>query len=147
MPIDARKILANVNPKYYFWVCDGQIVKNMQELSNALNKMNNNVFRYHVTKDKNDFKAWIKDVLKDTVLNRQIGKCKTVKELSVVIKKRLDYLKKKRKQQLLDKKAMKETSRISLLEKLNKPVTKKTNTKKKKIIKKKNIKKSKLSVT
>lgn len=103
MPIDARKILANVNPKFYFWVCDGQIIKNLQELTNALNKMNSNVYRYHTNKEKNDFKEWIKDVLNDPLLAREIAKCKTPKSCAKFAKKRLDYLKKKRKKQLLEK--------------------------------------------
>jgi len=107
MAIDARKILANVNPKFYFWVCDGQIVKNLQELYNALKKMNNNVYRYHVNKDRNDFKTWIKDVLKDVFLAREIGKCRSPKTVAELVKKRLDYLKNKRKKQLLEKKAEK----------------------------------------
>jgi hypothetical protein len=103
--LDARKTLANVNPKFYFWVCDGQIIKNLQELSKALSKMNNNVFRYHVNKDRNDFKAWVKDVLHEPSLVREISKCKNAKTMATAVKKRLDYLKKKRKLQLIEKKA------------------------------------------
>ena len=103
MAVDARKILANVNPKYYLWVCDGQIIKNLQELSNALARMNNNVFRYHVTRDRNDFRQWVKDVLEDPVLTRKMGKYRAVRTMHKVVKRRLDYLKKKRKRELASK--------------------------------------------
>jgi heme oxygenase len=107
MAVDARKILANVNPKFYFWVCDGQIIKNLQEMAKALARMNNNVYRYHVNKDKNDFKSWIKDVLNDQTLAREVAKCKSPASLAKVVKTRLDFLKKKRKKQLLEKKVSK----------------------------------------
>lgn len=134
MSIDARKILANVNPKFYFWVCDGQIIKNLQELAKALNKMNSNVYRYHVNKDKNDFKAWIKDVLNDQSLAREVAKCKTPASLAKVVKTRLDYLKKRRKKQLLEKKENKPVEKK--IKKIAKPAKKAKKTPAKKKVKK-----------
>lgn len=48
-----------------FWTSDGQILRDLAELRDALTQMLESVYRYHVTKEKNDFADWVEQVLGD----------------------------------------------------------------------------------
>ena len=64
--------LGNV-PKDKVFVCyGGSVVKNMDELAAALRVMSTETFRYHVTGIKNDFSTWVRDVIGDVTLARQL---------------------------------------------------------------------------
>jgi|TARA_Y100000310_G_C20682157_1_gene816642 hypothetical protein len=51
----ARSILANCPPQESFWVNNGPIIKNMSELYREMKLLNDDTFRHHVNKDRNDF--------------------------------------------------------------------------------------------
>jgi len=74
-----KKVLINISPEKCFWVCDGQILKNLKELAESLKKMKKEVFNYHVTKEKNDFANWVKDVFGEEKLALELKKAKTSK--------------------------------------------------------------------
>ncbi len=94
---DALKALSDVNPKHNFWVCDGNILKNIKEIPSALKKMKKNVFKHHVNKEKNDFANWINDIIKDTKLAKELYKIKDKKKIISKITQRINWLKKKAK--------------------------------------------------
>lgn len=48
-----------------FWTTNGEIIATLLELKEALGRMPEEVFSYHVTKDKNDFAQWVETVLQD----------------------------------------------------------------------------------
>jgi hypothetical protein len=87
----SKLILVNAYDEYCFWVCDGGVIKNLKELKVAFKKMNDKTFAYHVSKDKNDFAKWIKEVLKDEVLAKSLQKTKTrkmsLKKIEIALKK------------------------------------------------------------
>ena len=70
----AKPCACDVQPEYAFWMCDGRILKNLCELNEALDQMNDDVFRYHVNTEKNDFAIWIKDVMKNEKLAAELFK-------------------------------------------------------------------------
>ncbi len=94
---DALKILSDVNPKHNFGVCDGNILKNINDLLSVLKKMNKNVFQAHVNKEKNDFANWINDIIKDEKLAKDISKTKEKKEVIKKITQRVKWLNQKAK--------------------------------------------------
>lgn len=59
------KVLVCANGKECFWTNDGQVLSDLRELSEALDSMAQEVFNYHVTKEKNDFADWVESVLSD----------------------------------------------------------------------------------
>lgn len=83
------KNLAKADPERCFWVCDGQILSDLKELSAALRKMEKSVFKYHVNNEKNDFSQWVEEVLGDKKLAREIRKSKTLKGMATKIEKRI----------------------------------------------------------
>ncbi len=85
------KELINTDEKSSFWVNNGFVLKNLKDLKEALLKMNEETFKYHVNKEKNDFAAWVKDALKNNTLASKLLKTKSiesaVKAVDNVLKK------------------------------------------------------------
>ena len=73
-----------IPPEKYFYVCDGTIIKNINELPDALRNMSPDAFIYHVNEQKNDFFNWVKDVFELSHLARNI---KNVKRKETMAKK------------------------------------------------------------
>ena len=61
----SKKNLVQAQTNTAFWVHNGSILSNLLELKDALEAMEDAVFSYHVTKDKNDFADWVESVLRD----------------------------------------------------------------------------------
>ncbi len=105
---EARRILSKTSLTDGFWLCTNENLRSLNELSEALEKADNDVFRYHVTRDRNDFEAWIREILKDKELAREIARVKTketlirkiserIGELKSVVKKRKNLLERNKK--------------------------------------------------
>ncbi len=89
---EARRILNRVHFPSSFWLCTNQNLRSLAEISTALQKVDDDVFRYHVTRDKNDFEVWIRDTLKDKELAREIARVKTKETLVRKINERVNAL-------------------------------------------------------
>jgi len=91
-PEDAKLILMDVVPRHYFNLHMGAFVRNLQELADALEIMDENTFKHHVTKDRNDFSNWVRDVIYDIDLSRDLLKAKTREEALKTVRKRVEEL-------------------------------------------------------
>ncbi len=79
-----KKLLGDTAPELRFWLSDGRVIKNLDELIEALRTMKESVFEFHANKQKNDFSNWIRDVLGDKGLAekiRKVGKKEVMKEM------------------------------------------------------------------
>ncbi|MBN2368003.1 hypothetical protein JXC34_03215, partial [Candidatus Woesearchaeota archaeon] len=56
----AKKLV--ISPEEYFFMHDGRSLKSLKELYNALFKVDETLFSYHVNHNKNDFACWVRDV-------------------------------------------------------------------------------------
>ena len=59
-----------------FFLIDGSTIASLQELVNVFDGMNDDIYYYHVTADRNDFANWVREVLKmeklaDALMNAQ----------------------------------------------------------------------------
>ncbi|MBS3113916.1 hypothetical protein J4448_02345 [Candidatus Woesearchaeota archaeon] len=92
---EAKRYLCNTSPEQCFWVNNGPILKNLEELADALPDMNDETFNHHVNSEKNDFSNWVKDIIGDNKLANDLlssrGRDSAVKK----IRSRLNSLKKK----------------------------------------------------
>jgi len=88
------KYLENVPDDKVFWCRDGQIFKNLKELLFGLEKMSDETFKFHVSKEKNDFANWIRDVIGDEKLAKDIMKSRTKKSLMKKLSNRIKKLEK-----------------------------------------------------
>ncbi len=88
----AKGIMAKVPQNLSFWLCTNDNLRSLADISEALQKANDDVFRYHVNRDKNDFEVWIREVVKDRDLAREIARVKTRETLIRKICERVDEL-------------------------------------------------------
>lgn len=84
-----QKALVCANGEQCFWVSDGKVLSNLVELKEAFDRMEENVFKYHVTKEKNDFANWVESVLDDSELAQALRKAKKPKTARTVVVRRL----------------------------------------------------------
>ena len=73
----SRGFEIDIKPEECFRLSNGRILKNLYELMNALESMDDDTFRYHVNKNKNDFENWIRYVFKDGELANLISNSQT----------------------------------------------------------------------
>lgn len=92
---DAERILSDVRPEQCFWVNNGPIVRNLQEMANALTYMKDETFKHHVNEQKNDISNWVMDVLKDEELASNIMKVSSKEKILNKIKKKINFLEKR----------------------------------------------------
>lgn len=78
-----------IKSEEYFRLSNGRIIKNMYELLNALESMNDDTFNFHVNENKNDFGNWIRDIFKDEKLSKSIFESKTREDIMKAIENRL----------------------------------------------------------
>ncbi|MCU0652946.1 MAG: hypothetical protein MUD10_01680 [Candidatus Pacebacteria bacterium] len=55
-------LFCDIEPEKSFWLSDGKVLKNLKELQEALEAMEDSIWNYHVTAEKNDFANWIEGV-------------------------------------------------------------------------------------
>jgi len=91
---DARKYLADVPEEYVFWCHDGCIFHNLKELGDAMNTMTDETYAFHANEEKNDFINWIRDVITDGRLVRDLQKAPERAQAAKLVANRLTVLNK-----------------------------------------------------
>ena len=91
-PAVAKGILSRVPFSVSFWLCTNESLRSLADVYEALERATDEVFRYHVNRDKNDFEVWIREVIKDKDLAREIARVKTKDTLVRKIRERVDEL-------------------------------------------------------
>ena len=89
-----ERFLSDVPQGLEFWTCHGTVVRNIYELKDTINGLNEYAFRYHVNEDnrKNDFADWIYDVIGDTFLAHLLRKVMNKQEYVHIIEERIKQL-------------------------------------------------------
>lgn len=90
-----KSMLNGVPDEHAFWCCDGVIIKNLEGLYIALKNMSQDTFHHHVNHDKNDFGKWVKEVIGDITLARQLDKIVTRASMEAKIHQRIEWLKRR----------------------------------------------------
>ena len=103
-PEDAKLILMDVVPKHYFNLHMGASIRNLQELAETLEIMDDATFKHHVTKNKNDFSNWVRDVINDVDLSKDLLKAKNRKKAFEITKERIEQLNELKKEYLIKEK-------------------------------------------
>ncbi len=80
-------LIIDAAPESYFWVNNGNILKNLHDLQDALVLMNEEQFDFHTKRDGNDFAKWVEDVFGEKELAKRIAKAKNKKATMVALAK------------------------------------------------------------
>jgi len=83
------KILSDAPQEHYFFLCNGQVIKNVKELADIMENIDDGVFNYHVTADKNDFANWIKDIFENVGLANELAGVKDKGSTRLILYKHL----------------------------------------------------------
>ena len=87
--VAVSKKLGDAKPEQYFILITGVPLKNIKELINSFETMNEWVFRHHVNEARNDFANWIKDVFNEKELSEEV---KDVRDMHEMQLRMLKYL-------------------------------------------------------
>src|SRR4030065_2855930 len=71
---DAQKFLKPVSEEFVFWCNDGRVLHDMRELVDALTQMSDDTYLYHSNMEKKDFANWVRDIIKDEMLAKELEK-------------------------------------------------------------------------
>jgi hypothetical protein len=91
----AEKRLGDVDHDKQFWCHDGHYLKNLRELESALEQMTEETFRYHANEAKSDFSNWVRDIIGDEKLSRDLKKSATRAQAAKSVAARIVSLVKK----------------------------------------------------
>ncbi len=91
---DAGRFLVSVPEENVFRCCDGRILRNMYELSQAFSNMGDEIFAYHSNTEKNDFSKWVRDVIKDEELAMGLAKSRNQSQAAKAVADRMSFFKK-----------------------------------------------------
>jgi hypothetical protein len=91
----ARERLADVVQEKQFWCSDGRVLKNLPELKLALEQMSEETFRHHSNEAGSDFSNWVRDVIGDDKLSRDLQKSRTQTQAAKAVADRVAWLKSK----------------------------------------------------
>ncbi len=70
----AQKVLSKVPEEYVFRCQDGRIFRDMKELAEALSTMTDETFAHHSNAEKKDFSNWVRDIIGDEKLAKDLEK-------------------------------------------------------------------------
>ena len=87
--------LADVPQEKQFWCSDGRVFKNLSELAAALREMSDETFRHHSNETRSDFGNWVRDVIGDDKLSRDLQKSNTQAQAAKAVADRVTWLKSK----------------------------------------------------
>lgn len=73
----SKKPMVQAEGMFCFWVNNGPVICNFRELHGAMKEMSDDQFMHHVTDEKNDFAAWVDEVLGEGAAAREIRRAKT----------------------------------------------------------------------
>ena len=91
----AEKRLDDVSQEAQFWCEDGRFLKNLKELKEALEQMTEEIYHYHVNETKSDFSDWVRDVIGDEKLARDLRKSSTKAQAARRVAERIVFLREK----------------------------------------------------
>ena len=91
----AEERLADVPQEKWFWCSDGRVLKSLPELGVALKQMDEETFRHHSSESRNDFSNWVRDVIGDEKLSRDLLKSTTQAQAAKSVDDRVAWLKSK----------------------------------------------------
>ncbi|MFH0875849.1 MAG: DUF5752 family protein [archaeon] len=78
---EVKKALKDALPEHYFILVTGVPIKNIKELMNSFDTMNEWVFNHHVNSERNDFTNWISEVFEEKELADEIRGIKQMHEM------------------------------------------------------------------
>ena len=84
--------LGDVSQEQQFWCKDGRVLTSLPELAVALQQIDEVTFHYHSSESRNDFSNWVRDVIGDEKLSRDLLKCTNQAQAAKSVADRVAWL-------------------------------------------------------
>lgn len=92
---EAQRLLANVPEEYVFRCGTGHILSNMRELGDELKSISDESYAFHANAEKNDFTNWVRDIVKDERLAKDLQKAPNQAQAAKLVASRISVLAKR----------------------------------------------------
>ena len=89
---EAEKLLADCTDDHAFWCSDGRVFRSMRDLADGLASMSDETFAYHANEEKHDFSNWLRDVIEDEKLAKELENSITRQTAVRRVKERISIL-------------------------------------------------------
>ena len=89
---DAQRLLAGVPEEYVFRCCDGRSLRDMKELQEALGAITDETFGFHSNSERSDFSSWVRDIIRDEKLARDLAKSPNRTQAEKRVEERIAFL-------------------------------------------------------
>lgn len=89
----ANEYLRDVEPMWKaFWFHMHLTARNLEEFAEGMTQIDDDIFRYHASGQKNDFARWVREVIGDSVLARELSSVGSREKATGMIRRRVDEL-------------------------------------------------------
>jgi hypothetical protein len=88
----SQKLLSDVPEDKVFWSHDGQVFKNLYELERGINMMSDESYGYHANVERNDFSNWIRQVIGDEALAKELERTQDRLDAGMKVEERIHHL-------------------------------------------------------
>ena len=88
----AEKYLGKVPENQVFWCNNGVVLRDVRELKDALANMSDQTFCYHSNEIKKDFSTWVRDIIGDDKLAKDLEKATNREEAVKIVEERCQLL-------------------------------------------------------
>ncbi len=89
---DAEKLIEPVPAVFTFKCRDGSNLRSLRDLGIALTYMTEETYNCHVHRDKSDFSSWVKFIVRDEELARDLSKSTTPYQAAKSVTSRVAFL-------------------------------------------------------
>ncbi len=84
--------MADVPKEYAFRCHDGLILQSLKQLGSALNSMTDEIYVFHANTEKNDFSNWVRDIIRDERLVKDLQKVTNRAQAAKLVANRMAVL-------------------------------------------------------
>jgi hypothetical protein len=88
----AKKYLSQVPEPNVFWCNNGSVFRDINDLKEALAVMSDHTFAYHCNDTKKDFSNWIRDIVGDEKLAKNLGNASDRQQAFRIVEERCSLL-------------------------------------------------------
>lgn len=86
-----KTVKKNAHPDSVFVMVNGHKLKNIKELADVMDKIEDYVFNHHVNEDKHDFAVWLRDVFQEIDLAKELADVKDKKHIQLVLYRHISH--------------------------------------------------------
>ena len=92
---EAMQRLGDVAEDRQFWCQNGHIFRNLDDMEVAFGEIGDETFRYHASETRNDFCNWVRDVIGDEKLARDLQNSTSPAQAGKAVASRIVWLRSK----------------------------------------------------